>query len=109
MNLSSQIGLKDLIKIETRYLSEKEIQDIAVFAPQATISFIKNYKVEKKMSASLPLIVEKILVCPNNRCITNTENVSSNFFVEEFKNKIKLRCKYCERTFFREEIKSYNV
>jgi aspartate carbamoyltransferase regulatory subunit len=107
MNLSSRsMGLKDLIKIENRHLTEKETHEIAIFAPKATINFVKNYKIEKKIKASLPEIVEKILVCPNLRCITNAEPLNSCFFVEAFKNKINLRCKYCEKIFEREEIKT---
>ena len=110
INLSSRsMGLKDLIKIENRKLTKKEVHEIAVFAPNATINFVKNYKIEKKIKASLPDIVEKILVCPNRYCITNSEALDSCFFVEEFKNKIKLRCKYCEKNFEREEIKNYKV
>lgn len=109
MNLSSSMGLKDLIKIEGRFLTEKETHEIALFAPKATINFVKNYKIEKKIKASLPEIIEKILVCPNHRCITNSETMSTWFFVEAFKNKINLRCKYCEKIFNREEIKKYNV
>ncbi len=55
LNLSSSsMGLKDLIKIENRALTEKESRDIAVFAPKATINIIKNYQLANKMSAKLP-------------------------------------------------------
>lgn len=110
MHLSSRtMGLKDLIKIENRHLTEKEVHEIAIFAPLATINFVKNYQIEKKTKASLPPIVEKILVCPNARCITNSEMLESFFFVEEFKNTIQLRCKYCEKNFEREAFTHYNV
>jgi aspartate carbamoyltransferase regulatory subunit len=106
LNLPSHtMGMKDLIKIENRFLTEKESQDIAIFAPQATINIIRNYKLEKKIKATLPKVVQKILICPNSRCITRAEPMASAFFVEEFKNKIHLRCKYCERIFERDEIK----
>src|SRR5689334_8780403 len=100
MNLcSGSIGFKDLIIIEGRFLTEKETHEIALFAPKATINFVKNYKIEKKIKASLPEIIEKILVCPNHRCITNSETMGTWFFVEAFKDKINLRCKYCEKIF----------
>lgn len=104
---SSSMGFKDLIKIEDRYLSEKEIHDIAVFAPKATINIIKNYQLTNKISAQLPRIVERILVCPNFRCITNCESVDTIFSVEEHKQKVMLHCHFCEKIFEREEIKNY--
>lgn len=104
---SSSIGFKDLIKIENRYLTETEVHDIAVFAPQATINIIKNYQLTKKISAKLPSVVERILVCPNSRCITNCECVDTLFDVEEHKQKVLLRCHFCEKIFGRDEIKDY--
>ncbi len=103
---SSSIGLKDLIKIENRALTEKEAHDIAVFAPQATINIIKNYQVASKILAKLPDAVARILVCPNPRCITNHEIVDTLFHVEEHKQ-VRLRCHFCEKTFERNEIKGY--
>ncbi len=110
LNLSSQsMGYKDLIKIENRFLSEKETQDIAVFAPQATISIIRNYQVQKKVKARLPEVVKDILVCPNTSCITRKEPIETLFFVDEFKQKIFLRCGFCEKVFERGEIVEYKT
>lgn len=108
LNLTStSMELKDLIKIENRFLSEKEAHDIAVFAPQSTISIIKNYKLVSKIKAKLPLCVERILVCPSERCITNCESMPTLFHVEEHKNQVQLKCHYCEKVFARHEIKGY--
>lgn len=110
LNLSSDsMGYKDIIKIENRVLTEKEAHDIAVFAPEATINIIRNYHVEKKIKASMPSRIEKILICPNTRCISRKEPVDSLFTVEEYKNKVHLRCKYCEKVFERDEIKEYKT
>lgn len=110
LNLSSKsMGHKDLIKITNRYLTEKEAHDIAVFAPEATICLIRNYKVEKKMKAALPEQVKNILVCPNPCCITRFEPTETLFFVEEFKQKIFLRCSFCEKLFERSEIREYKA
>lgn len=110
LNLSSRsMGHKDLIKIENRFLTEKEAHDIAVFAPLATISIIRNYKVEKKMKASLPDVIENILLCPNPCCITRKEPANTLFFIEEFKQKIFLRCGFCEKLFERSEVRDYKT
>jgi aspartate carbamoyltransferase regulatory subunit len=106
LNLKSRrLGLKDLIKIENRFLSEKEAHDIAVFAPLATLSLIRDFQVEKKIQAELPKIIEKILACPNPRCVTRHEPIPSAFSVEEFRGKVSLRCTYCEKRFAREEVR----
>jgi aspartate carbamoyltransferase regulatory subunit len=108
LNLSSRsMGYKDLIKIQNRFLTEKEAQDIAVFAPHATISIIRDYQVEKKLKASLPKLVENLLICPNPFCICRSEPIASLFHVEEFKQKIFLRCDFCEKLFERSEIREY--
>lgn len=108
LNLSSpSLGHKDLIKIEDRFLTPKEAHDIAVFAPNATINIIKNYKVASKIRAQLPKMIKRILVCPNSRCITNSETVETHFLVEEHKQAVILRCHFCEKRFERSEIKEY--
>lgn len=104
---SSSMGHKDLIKIEDKALTEKEAHDIAVFAPKATINIIKNYKVASKITAKLPEAVSRILVCPNPRCITNSEAIDTLFLVEEHKQQVLLRCDFCEKIFERSEIKDY--
>lgn len=104
---SSSMGHKDLIKIENRALTEKEVHDIAVFAPQATINIIKNYRISSKMAAKLPQAVSRILVCPNPRCITNSESIDTLFHIEEHKQKVFLCCHFCEKIFERNEIKDY--
>jgi len=96
---SSSMGFKDILKIEDRFLTEKEAHDIAIFAPNATINIIKNYKVAQKISAKLPSSVENILICPNPRCITHDAHVSTLFHVEESRQSVYLRCHYCERLF----------
>ncbi len=95
---------KDLIKIENYFLQPKEAHDIAIFAPHATINIILNFAVVKKITAVLPDVVEKILICPNTKCITHIEPVFTVFFVEEFKKKVQLSCKYCEREFTLDEL-----
>lgn len=104
---SSSMGLKDLIKIENRALTEKEARDIAVFAPQATINIIKNYHVASKILAKLPHEVAHVLVCPNPRCISNSEAVDTLFHIEGHKQLVRLRCHFCEKIFERSEIKDY--
>jgi aspartate carbamoyltransferase regulatory subunit len=102
LNLSSKsMVYKDLIKIENRQLTAREADQITIFAPQATINLIHLFQVEKKIKPSLPEVIEHIFICPNSNCITRKE-ISSFFYVEFFKNHIYLRCKFCEKFFERD-------
>lgn len=88
---------KDLIKIEDRELDAREVNKIALIAPNATISIIRNMKVVKKTKVSFPTKVVGLLRCQNPNCITNAnEPVVSEFICENVDKQI-LRCKYCER------------
>ncbi|KKP59601.1 MAG: Aspartate carbamoyltransferase regulatory chain [Candidatus Magasanikbacteria bacterium GW2011_GWC2_34_16] len=108
LNLPSKtMGLKDLIKVEGRELTEEEIKRVAILAPEATINIIKNYQIAKKFHAEIPDVIEYVVVCPNPICITNNENMDSKFIVKKEKNNIKLKCWYCEKTFPQEEIRDY--
>ena len=100
LNLPSQtLGYKDLIKVEGREVSEEEANQIALFAPKATINIICDFRIEKKFSVTLPQAVSKILQCPNQRCISNHEYVVTHFLVTRSGHKVMLQCDYCEKVF----------
>ncbi len=104
-NLPSHcMPLKDLIKIENHTLTNKEANEITVFAPEATINIIKNFEVVQKIITSLPPHISGVFKCPNHACITHGEPVESFFHIEEKGKKIKLVCKYCEKEFDRSEV-----
>ena len=45
---SSQMGNKDIVKIEGRELAPKEVDKIALIAPQATINIVRDYEIVEK-------------------------------------------------------------
>ncbi|HMZ31834.1 MAG TPA: aspartate carbamoyltransferase regulatory subunit, partial [Methanoregulaceae archaeon] len=45
---SSKMGRKDIVKIENRELRKEEVDRIALIAPHATISIIRNFEVYEK-------------------------------------------------------------
>jgi len=96
---SASRGLKDLIKLEGIFLTPIQANQIAIFAPTATVNVIQDYKVAKKFPVSLPDRIEQLLSCPNGRCITQTEKISTVFHVEENNSRVLLRCKFCEKSF----------
>ena len=99
MNVSSSvIGKKDIVKVENRYLDTREINKIAIVAPNATINRIQNYKVTEKKRIVLPKEIVGIIRCPNPRYITNKEREPIKpVFLVKHRNPIILICKYCER------------
>ncbi len=104
MHVKSKNGWKDIVKIEDRSLEEKEIDKIALIAPNATVNIIKNYEVVKKHRVKIPDKIKGIVRCINPRCITNQkEPVESEFFVIS-KEPLIIKCKYCEREMNAREI-----
>jgi aspartate carbamoyltransferase regulatory subunit len=105
MNLESKkMGTKDIIKIENKALNQQELNKIALVAPNANISIIKDYEVAKKMKVTLPKTITGIVKCFNPNCITNRDGVTTRFWIVDEKP-IKLRCHYCERHMKRKGIK----
>ncbi|QYJ85179.1 aspartate carbamoyltransferase regulatory subunit [Shewanella mesophila] len=99
---SSALGAKDLIKIENVFINADQANQLALYAPNATVNQIENYEVVKKLTLSLPERINTIFKCPNSNCITHNEPVDSSFRVIAKKEDIQLKCKYCEKVFSRE-------
>ncbi len=93
---SKAVGKKGLVKVAGRYLTEQEVNKIAIVAPYATVNIIKNYRVIEKIKVAVPDSIENVIKCSNPVCITNNEEIRTRFFI--FKNKeLKVKCYYCER------------
>jgi aspartate carbamoyltransferase regulatory subunit len=100
LNLPSKtLGHKDIIKAEEREITEEEANQIAVFAPKATINIIRGYHIERKFSVSMPDMLARMLTCPNQRCVTNHEDMQTRFKVNCFGKQVILKCHYCEKAF----------
>lgn len=102
---SSPKGKKDIIKFENIRLHEKQIHQIALIAPRCKVSFIMDYIVIEKFTVILPDYISNIIICPNEKCITNVdrEPVKTKFKVIE-ENPLKVSCEYCERIIYKDEI-----
>lgn len=106
MNVSSsEIGRKDILKIENRELDAKELNQVALIAPKATINIIRDYEPIKKDKVGLPDKITSILKCTNPKCITNYENepITSRFDVIQSYPPV-VRCHYCEKLIKTEDI-----
>ncbi len=99
-NLHSRLaGAKDIIKMETIVLTKAQANELALFAPTATVNVIENFVVVKKYKLHLPETIEGIFSCPNSNCISTPEPVKSLFYVSQQQGEIHMKCKYCERIF----------
>jgi aspartate carbamoyltransferase regulatory subunit len=94
---SGKIGWKDIVKVENMELSPRKVNAIALIAPTATISIIRDFQVREKRPVDLPEKIVGVLRCPNPNCISNqAEPVESEFEVAR-RRPVQLRCVYCER------------
>lgn len=64
---SGEMGRKDLIKIENTFLSEDQVDQLALYAPQATVNRIDNYEVVGK---SRPVCQSASTMCWSARTAT---------------------------------------
>lgn len=106
MNVSSnEIGRKDILKIENRELDHRELNQIALIAPKATINIIRNFEPVKKDKIQLPDKISSIIKCTNPKCITNNKNepITPVFNVIN-KYPPVVRCHYCEKLIKTEDI-----
>ncbi len=93
---SRKLNKKNIIKVENRFLKDDETNKIAVIAPRSTVNIIKNFSVVKKRHLSLPDQIDRIFICSNPDCITNSsERVET---IMDVVDKKILRCRYCNRT-----------
>jgi len=100
---SDRLGLKDVVKVEDRELSQSEVDVISLIAPEATINIIREFDVVEKNRVDRPETVIGLLSCPNRNCITNAnEPVETKFDVVDE----GVRCTYCG-TIIREELAAH--
>ncbi len=93
---------KDLIKIENVIFDENQANQLALFAPQATINAIEDFEVIRKFKVAIPEEIKGVFACPNSNCISHNEPVSSRFHIKQKHDAVKLKCHYCEKLFARE-------
>lgn len=93
---SRKLGSKGIIKIAEKYFDREEIDKIALVAPQAKISIIKDYEVVDKEIVEVPDEIIGIVMCMNPNCISNHEKITTRFTVIS-KNEVALKCHYCEK------------
>ena len=96
---SRRTGKKDLIKVENITFTPAQANQLALFAPNATVNVIENFKVKEKLTLGVPDTVDGMLTCPNSNCISRSEPVASSFSVKSHAGEVHLKCRYCEKEF----------
>ena len=101
--ISKKLGKKAIIKLSDTFFIDKEINKIALVAPQAKLNIIRNYRVVEKKIVEVPEEIIGIVKCMNPKCITNNERIITKFRVVSKKD-VKLKCHYCEKITDQEHI-----
>ncbi|QCI24430.1 aspartate carbamoyltransferase regulatory subunit [Buchnera aphidicola (Muscaphis stroyani)] len=105
---SKKIGKKDIIKIENTFLSDDQINQLAIYAPYATVNYINQYNLVEKTFPTLPKKIDRILICPNSNCISHNHCITSSFiFKKDMNDNMYLKCKYCEKEFSKNTVLSH--
>ncbi len=94
---SGKLGWKDIVKVEGVELSPRAVNAIALIAPTATISIIRDYRVREKRAVDLPARIVGVLRCPNPNCISNQPEPLESEFEVAARRPTVLVCAFCER------------
>lgn len=98
INLASKVhGRKGIIKIADKFFEDKELNKLALIAPNATVNVIKDFKVVEKKKLEMPKEVIGIAKCRNPKCVTNHQPIKTHFATVIKDDKIELLCHYCEK------------
>lgn len=103
---SSDMGKKDIIKIEGRELSQEEVDKLVLLAPKATLNIIRDYENIRKSNLQLKDEITDVVKCSNPNCITNSNEPIQNRFYVQSKEPVILKCYYCERSMDYDDIES---
>jgi aspartate carbamoyltransferase regulatory subunit len=93
---SEKLGKKAIIKLSDTFFIDKEINKIALVAPQAKLNIIRDYRVVEKRVVEVPDEIIGIAKCMNPKCITNSEKIVTRFQVVSHRE-VRLKCRYCEK------------
>jgi len=93
---SEKLGKKGIIKLSEVFFEKKDLDRIALVAPDVKVNIIRDYKVVGKKVVEIPEKVEGIVKCVNPVCITNNEEILTRFELVS-RQPVRLKCHYCEK------------
>lgn len=92
---SGVIGQKDIIKISGGFLTQKEVNQVSLIAPSATVSIIRDSQIADKFKLQVEKELYNIISCRNPNCITNVETMATRFHTLSA-DAGEFQCHYCE-------------
>ena len=93
---SKKLGRKGIIKVEDKFFTDAEINQLSVVANNVVLNIIKDYEVVEKKKVTLPGVLRNIVRCANPKCITNNEPMNTLFSVTDAE-KGTILCHYCNK------------
>jgi aspartate carbamoyltransferase regulatory subunit len=101
---SARLGKKDIIKISGAFVTQREVNQITLLAPSASVTIVQDAKVVRKFKLSINSKIANIIHCVNPGCITNHE-VMSTLFYPRGVDKSEFQCHYCEMILSKDQLK----
>ena len=95
---SKKMGVKDIIKVEDRELTQTELDRLALVAPDAHVAIIRAYSVAEKLTINLGTEVLNVVRCTFSNCITtNLREPLPHRLKVISRDPLHIRCHYCGR------------
>ena len=101
---SGEIGRKDIIKISGGFLTQKEVNQVSLIAPRATVSIIRDSRISDKYKLQVEPELYNIIACRNPNCITNMESMPTRFHTLSA-DAGEFQCHYCEVIMEKEDLR----
>lgn len=95
--ISKKLGRKGIIKVEDKFFTQEEINQLSVVAHRVVLSIIRDFEVVEKKTVSLPDELRGIVRCNNPKCITNNEPMTTLFRVIHNGGHPLVHCHYCDK------------
>lgn len=95
---SKKLERKDVMKVEDRELTQEELDRLAIIAPTASVSIIRDYRVAEKRTVELGSELRDLARCSFSNCITtNPREPLPHRIIVHSNDPLELRCAYCGR------------
>jgi len=91
---SNKNGRKDVIKLDN--MLDIDLTALGLLDCGATVNYIEEGKLVKKVKLALPDRVTDVIKCKNPRCVTSVEPAIPHIFLLVDAKTEEYRCEYCD-------------
>jgi len=91
---SNKNGRKDVIKLDN--MLDIDLAALGLLDCGATVNYIEDGKLVKKVKLALPERVTDVIKCKNPRCVTSVEPAIPHIFLLVDAKTEEYRCEYCD-------------